>query len=497
MAQPQPTRPILRRQSSKVRFSRGDNMSPVGTMVSDSDLRPGVGPAQQSTTANNNGNQQAAVYDVNSYPFEVTTEISLSQSQDRGRDVPEDQVPLNPYAQQDHYTATPPRPSTVRRSTGPVPVPGIQAPVHRPTLDALVPGPYGSAEISPRNTTGVDSYEMPPVHNSPAQRPSSVLRPSIVANYPSPQRAEQAEYQPPQGSPRAARPSMPPQSPAQQAQRRMYDQHQAQHRPSAPAVMGSPRESPRPDTYTQYRPSVAPGYRRNEYEERSGITPGPTYGSPRHGYFERPHYGPTHDYGHGHSYGQPQDGRYRRLEDEPVERGRYDSDATLQGDAYDEKYRKPSGGAPPPRRPRSMSDTSDPRHMHRKSTKDFEDAEEGTYTVKGGIFSQLLRLGRGNNTMRRRQSSRGIALSSRGTSACGDELPTMQTLGLKKIGSTASTTYGGDELDEEDPRVTGQKPARRRSSFSDMLFKGSQMGEDGMAGRRKRRASIQKHVACE
>lgn len=73
----------------------------------------------------------------------------------------------------------------------------------------------------------------------------------------------------------------------------------------------------------------------------------------------------------------------------------------------------------------------------------------------------------------------------------------MHNLRLKRVGSTASTTFGAYELDQEDPRVTGQKPAtKRRASLSDMLYSaGSNLGRDGSGGRRKRRASIQRHVA--
>lgn len=519
MAQPTPSRPILRRQSSKVRFSRGD-MSPVGTMVSDSDLHSG--PAQHHSaqtqpllsSASPPGQRPSQpydqdAYDINTYPFGDTAEISLSQSQDRGvtdasgryRGVPSEEVPLNPYdtsGGQDHYTATPPRPSA-RRFTGSSP-----SPVHRPTLDTVVSASdirYTSAEISPRNTSQMDSYQMPPIQSSPAQRPSTVLRPALVGSHAATQRSPQVEHE----QPYSPRPSIQPGSPAQQsprpsmqpgspALRRPYDGH----RPSG--NFGSPRDSPRPDNY---RPSVAPGYRRSEYEDRTGLTPAPVYGPPRNSYFAQ----------HRDEYGQ--DNRYRRLDSEYErereyrerhERPRYDSETTLRGDdynekTYDEKKRRDSS---PPRRPRAMSDTSDhrdrdrDREMRRRATKELEDAEEGTYTVKGGVFSQLLRLtGRnGNNIMRRRQSSRGIALSSRGTSACGEELPTMHNLGLKKVGSTASTTFGAFELDQEDPRVTGQKPAHRRASFSDMLYRRSSFGGEGGGGRR-RRASIQRHVAGE
>lgn len=553
MAQPNPTRPNLRRQSSKVRFSRGD-MSPVGTMVSDMDVPSGSGhdhtvihaahrpnpplnninsspsPVSQRQ-GNNTYNNSQAVYDINSYPFDGSTEISLSQSRDqppvnqnaRWRDVNEDQVPLNPYensADQDHYKSTPPRPSARRwtnananPNVSPTQNPYPSPPTHRPSLGALVPpivgARYASADISPRNTMGMDSYQVPPVQTSPAQRPSSTLRPSIINNFPTPQRATppEGEYGSPRpsvqsgspipnrssiqsGSPVPNRPSIQSGSPVPNrpsiqsgnpGQRRPYDQQ----RPSVGNV-GSPR-------HEQLRSSMAPGYRRAEYEERTGLTPAPDYGSPRSSYFTRDR----------DNY--PQDQRYGRLEPE-FDRARYDSDATLRGEEYDEKTLK----GPPVRRPRAMSDTSDhrdrdrDRDMRRRSTKEMESAEQGdqnqdAYAVKGGIFSQLRRIPAVDRPVNRRRqsSSKGIALSSRNTSTCG-ELPTMHNLNLKRTTSAASTTFEGGELDADDPRVTGQKPARRRASFSDMLFRSESMdGEDlgPISGKRRRPASIQKHVA--
>lgn len=459
-------------------------MSPVGTMVSDTDMQGGstlhqsgpVHPPNLNINPFRDLNSEA--YDVNSYPFGGSTEIALSQSQDHGagngyRGVPTD----NPYedapGEHDPYTTAPPRMSS-RRYNGPgnntTPTQG-----HRPTLDTLVPindMRYSSAEISPRNTAGMDSYVMPPVHTSPAPRPASALRPSLVNNYPSPQRPShemEGQYADYDGSPRV-RASIPASAPRRLMQESRPSIPQGSPRDSG--QMGSPRnhQSPRPE-YRQ-----GPGYRRNEYEERTGLTPGPTYQRPS--YFSQNH----QDYP-------------RRQE---PDRQRYDSEATLTGDEmYNDKYNEKKYSTDKGR-PRAMSDTSD-RDMRRRSTKELEDAEKGTYAVKGGVFSQLLRL-TGRNSMRRRQSSRGIAASSRATSCAGDELPTMKSLGLHKVNSIASTTFGGGELDNDDPRITGVKPQKennRRASFSDMLFK-RDIEDDGVfTGKRKRRASIQRHVAGE
>lgn len=501
MSGPSP-RPALKRQSSKVRFSRGD-MSPVGTMVSDNDGQGGAtlhqsGPTAPPVLHNPFRDLNQDAYEINSYSFDGSTEIALSQSRDqapndnngRYRGVPSEDASFNPYedAPEDHdpYTTAPPRMSARRYPGSGANTTPTQA--HRPTLDSLLPindMRYASAEISPRNTAGMDSYVMPPVHTSPAPRPASALRPSLVNNFPSPKRSMQqnnpesdyAEYQQ-QNSPRA-RASIPASAP-----RRIMEQQQArqsipQSAPRDMLQMGSPRnnQSPRPEPF---RPG--PGYRRNEYEERTGLTPGPTYQRPS--YFSQNHT------------------QYDQYQQD--DRQRYDSQATLTGDdQYNEKYaqKKYSTDSQPPRRQRAMSDTSDSRDMRRRSTKELEDAETGTYTVKGGVFSQLLRLT--GRSMRRRQSSRGIAASSRATSCAGEDLPTMKSLGLHKVGSTASTTFGPGELDNEDPRITGVKPGKmqinRRASFSDMLFKrDTEDADEGVfTGKRKRRASIQRHVAGE
>jgi hypothetical protein len=491
----QSPRPALKRQSSKVRFSRGD-MSPVGTMVSDNDNQGGStlhqsGPVHPPALINPFRDLNSEAYDINSYPFGASTEIALSQSQDQGqtqfntqnngyRGVPTD----NPYedapGEHDPYTAAPPRMSSRRFPPGnnTTPTQG-----HRPTLESLLPHnnmQYSSAEISPRNTAGMDSYVMPPVHTSPAPRPASALRPSLVNYYPSPQQRpihemeQYADYN--NGSPRT-RASIPASAP-----RRLMEQQRPSMQQGSPrdsAQIGSPRnhQSPRPSEQRvpeQYRP----GFRRNEYEDRTGLTPGPTY--QRSSYFAQDH----------QEYDQ-------RPSQQPVdERQRYDSQATLTGDEqFQEK--KFSADRPSLSRPRASSDTSD-REMRRRSTKELEDAEKGTYTVKGGVFSQLLRL-TGRNSMRRRQSSRGIAASSRATSCAGDEVPTLKSLGLHPTGSIASTTFGAGELDSEDPRITGvqPRPFNRRASFSDMLFKRDAEDDGVFAGKRKRRASIQLHVAGE
>jgi hypothetical protein len=232
-----------------------------------------------------------------------------------------------------------------------------------------------------------------------------------------------------------------------------------QHRGSAPVlspVVGSrqlretPRGSPQPNDFRGYR-------RGDEYErptERDHLSPVPPYQSPRNSYREWD--------------GEKHDKRYT---------DRYDSQATLRGE-YEENF------TAAPRRGRSMSDDTRRQPMQRRTTREVEDDDDtSSYRVKGGVLSQLLRLTGKGSTLRRRVSSRG------GFSSAGD-LPTMQSLGLKKTTSTASTVFGADELDPDDPRVTGQKKKNRRGSFGDLPFTRS-----ASKGGRPRRASIQYHVA--
>lgn len=481
-----PSRPALKRQNSKVRFSRAD-MSPVGTMASDSTVH-GVHnqhAAHHVPTNTDHGYEfeQEQTYDINSYPF--TEEVSLSTSTadphpqaSYYREVPSEEE-IHPhdsesqrYESNDGYTATPPRVGGSKRwSTQ-----------HRPSLDPLLAAEvqHPLHDVSPRGSITINqaSYENPsrsPYQGSPHR--GSVLRSSLVMPG-SPQRGLdglQTNDYPPNpyrcAGTRASAPviSTPP--------RRMLDQH----RPSAPEfgspIIGSPQ-------FGSPRGSPNPAIRRYpEYETASDrLSPVPPYQSPRNSYTRG---SMTKEWDDQRRY----DRQYA---------GRHDSDTTLHGEFEERKGSMSKGYT----RPRSFSSDSgksavDRRGdanmpMRRKTTREMEDDEE-SYHVKGGVFSQLLRLTGRSSTLRRRVSSRGVSSQGYG----GAELPTMKTLGLKRAGSAASTVFGADELDPDDPRITGQKKkSKRRNSFSDLPFTRS-VSNDGENPKRKRRASIQFHVAGE
>ena len=497
-----PNRPALRRQDSKVRFSRGD-MSPVGTMASDSTVH-GV----HHHYHHDDPQDEQELYDANSYPFTNET----SRSEDNGgfyRGVSEDEMTLDPHDSQsqrygdydepvrapDVYTSTPPRVGT-RRWTN--------SQQQRPPLDTLLSeeaveqvNNSSNMIISPRGSTIVGNYDSPsgpppqnrsPYQHSPQTRPSSALRASLVipSNGPgSPQRVkpqeaviERLDY--PRGSP--ARLSMP--NIGATPPRRIAEQHRSSA-PNGSPIIGSPqfgspsprqpvRQSPTPDAYN--RPQ---GYRRYDDYDRptDRLSPVPPYQSPRNS---------------GAFQGDGWDREHRYAQ------GRHDSDSTLRNDLFEKRkygpgeYEEKAKSSPRPdqdyRRSRSMSDETRGGDMRRRTTREMEGDTE-SYHVKGGVFSQLLRLTGRSATLRRRVSSQ--------RSAAPGDLPTMKSLGLRRVDSAVSTAFGADELDPDDPRVTGQKKTRRRSSFSELPFMRSLSTDGDVTGKKKRRASIQLHVASK
>jgi len=493
-------RPVLKRQNSKVRFSRAD-MSPIGTMASDSTVHgvhgqhsqprlqdPFTQPAGPQATVSYpqyGEHEEEQRYTIDSYPFSEDISLSTSEAPDPAhpsayyREMgPDEEVHPHDSGSQrfesnDGYTATPPRVGSGRRWS---------TPQHRPTLDTLKSADTVDQMVSPRGSV-LGAYDNPrsPYQGSPQARPASALRSSLVMpQHGSPQhggqRDERLDYPgvPYRNSPvRSSAPNIgtPP--------RRMLDQHRASVPEYGSPVIGSPH-------FGSPRGSPNPAIRRYpEYETapQDRLSPVPPYQSPRNSYTRSP--GPA----------QP-----REWEDQAHhERYRQDSDTTLQGETDDRKasYEKPSNGKPT-RRPRSNSSDSGKsvaeQKMHRRTTREMENDDSSSYQVRGGVFSQLLRLTGRSNTLRRRQSSRGV--SSQGVA--GGELPTMKTLGLKRSTSTASTIFGADELDPDDPRVTGQKKKKgRRNSWTDLPFTRTGSSDGTGDPKKKRRASIQFHVAGE
>jgi len=68
-----------------------------------------------------------------------------------------------------------------------------------------------------------------------------------------------------------------------------------------------------------------------------------------------------------------------------------------------------------------------------------------------------------------------------------------RSLNLKRGESTATTAFGAEELDDDDPRVSGQKKNKnRRNRFGDFVSSMSTDGDTG--GKKTRRASITYYV---
>jgi len=303
-------RPALRRQNSKVRFSRGD-MSPVGTMASDSTIH-GVhhrhGSSSQPAQVAPSDEQDS--YDANSYNF-AATEISLSQSQDSPHDrssglyhhltnEEDEEVSLRPVDSEsqryqsfqaeerdDAYTATPPRLTSRRFS-----------PAQRPSLDnVFLHEQHGAVaqDVSPRNSTIMNAYSLPahplyqPTQISPQTRPSSGFRASLVmpsVSPGSPQRAvpheavvERTDYpgSPHRGSPyRSSVPVLGATPP-----RIVLEQHRISYpsprmdNPQFGSPRGDSRGSPVPDQGRR----ASDFMRHDEHDRR--LSPVPPYQSPR------------------------------------------------------------------------------------------------------------------------------------------------------------------------------------------------------------------------
>lgn len=546
-------RPVLKRQGSKVRFSRGE-MSPVGTMASDSTVHgvhgqhsymPQPSQQQRQQASGQYTDDEGSVYDGNQYPY--SEDISLAPSQDPSmvgnqayyRQVDhreeEDEQSIHPHDSSsqrfdnsardlgapippDGYTATPPRVGTTRRATNTA--------QHRPQLDNLYAGPEASErfnpppdqrarveDVSPRGSV-VGGYEQQynqtpnrqpynvPMNGSPQARPPSAMRSHYQQGAPprldsQPRYDQNGQYdQGRDGAYRGSTPARMSQLNVGTPSRRVDPQQQRHSVPDGSphvneAQYGSPRSPPQGiRRYPEYEDAAVAHQQR--------LSAAPPYQSPRNSYGNKTDV-----------FSTPQGGRQDWDNKQPVQPNQYrhDSDATLNG-AYNEKEgfeNYTMGGGKSYGRPRAMSDDSgrsvapgrkdekdSKASMKRRTTREMEndDDDGSSYKVKGGVFSQLLRLTGRSSTLRRRISSRG-ASSVNG----GQDLPTMKSLGLKKVNSTASTVFGADELDPDDPRVTGQKKKKRRNSWSDIPFG---KGEDsGLGGKRNRRASIQYHVAGE
>ncbi|WVW84468.1 hypothetical protein I302_106502 [Kwoniella bestiolae CBS 10118] len=500
----QPPRPALKpgdRKDSKVRFSR-EELAPIRS--DPSDFLPSHDPIPQRERTSivstySDAQDGPEYYDSNSYPFH-SEPVELGESVDEPshqaqagyyREIP-DQVEQEQYEQHDGYTATPPRVVGGRRwSTA----------QHRPTLDTLHSTEeeyHQQLTSSPRGS--IAQHQQTVYHeDAPSPyRPPSALRSSFahrdreVVNG-SPRSGFYTEQDlPPTTSPyRVARASAP--NIGYTPPRRMLDQHRFSVPSGSPNMnSGSP--------VARNQEVFSPGNRGTFGEKERRYSPVPSYHQhPVDSYTVEDHrresQGPVQTQGYD-------DGKDRLWVDDPSEKRHRtvsDSDETLY---EDEKAKYSSNPSPNVRgRQRSLSDSSKlalptDGGMRRRTTRQLEeDDDESTYHVKGGVFSQLLKLTGRTNTMRRRISSRSGF--GGGESKGPGLLPTMKSLGLRRLDSRASTTCGADEFDENDPRVTGQKKKhKRRNSLSDLPFMRTGTGDSTLpGGRRKRRASIQLHVA--
>ncbi|WWC70587.1 uncharacterized protein I206_104538 [Kwoniella pini CBS 10737] len=511
----QPPRPALKpgdRKDSKVRFSR-EELAPIRSDPSDflpsTDPRASIGStyidAQEGEYYDNEGS-----YPFNSEPVELSESVdNPSQHQEYYREYPVEEEPQyiqNHEPLNDTYTA-PPRVVGGRRWSNAI---------HRPTLDTLhsTEEEYHQQQItsSPRNSV-IQAQQYREDQPSP-YRPPSALRSSLAHRGDSPRSGE---------SPfREARSSAP--NIGYTPPRRMLEQHRFSVPNGSPNIVpngASNRQGGNQDLYSpgnrgtfgerERRYSPVPAYQEEVYaqndQRRGSII--------NHQERENTNYVDGKDRLWVESQNQNQiSTRY--------ENHRSDSDETLYGVENEKAKYSPNPRNININRQRSLSDSSkmnlnipklnqSGNGMRRRTTRQLEednddydeDDSNSTYSVKGGVFSQLLKLTGRTNTlsMKRRFSSKsgnggggGGGLNTSGPGL----LPTMKSLGLKRLSSSTSTIVMNEEFDQDDPRVTGQKKKKnhRRNSLSDLPFMRTDTGDSNLtSGKRKRRASIQLHVA--
>ncbi|WWC88855.1 uncharacterized protein L201_003770 [Kwoniella dendrophila CBS 6074] len=541
----QPPRPALKpgdRKDSKVRFSR-EEMAPVRS--DPSDFLPSHDQVQprSSIVSTYADAQEGEYYDSASYPF-YSEPVELGESIDDTsqlhghteyyREVPNEeeeeeqlyreqqhqqqQIPQQSRATNDAYTATPPRVAGGRRWS---------SAQHRPTLDTLLSNEeeYHQVSSSPRSSVTQNQANAYHEEAPSPYRPPSALRSSFA----------QRDRDQATGSPRSGfytAQDLPP-TPYRGARasaphigytppRRLLEQQRYSIANGSPNMGNGNGNSPRMPT----NPDLFSPGNRGTFGERNGsiadrrYSPVPPYEGE---YQNASEYNRRDSRAQRENYDDGKDrlwvegndnGRDQVPRSGYNEKDRSDSDETL----YDEKRNDATTYVTPSNnnfsnntfrgRQRSLSDTSKLNipesngKMRRRTTRQLEEDDDddgsSTYHVKGGVFSQLLKLTGRTNTMRRRISSRS-GFGGDGKSSGPGLLPTMKSLGLRRLDSKASTTFGGqDELDEDDPRVTGQKKKKnRRNSLSDLPFMRTDTGDSSLypAGKRKRRASIQLHVA--
>ena len=241
-----------------------------------------------------------------------------------------------------------------------------------------------------------------------------------------------------------------------------------------------------------YNPAVYPNLPAYSPRRRSGSV---SFSEHRHSIDEKYHHSEDEDEqwererlyaSHGHS--RPRNtGPRDSFASEYGFRGNY-----LASLETDQQLGQASKGPPPLRRRTTLDMEDGLDDEHDAATRDAINGNTD-FHVQGGVFSQLLKLAGPN---KKKKANYAASIASNTTTGSGF-FPTMRTLGLKRSDSITSQTF--EELDSDDPRITGvkKKKAARRHSMSElpfimMLDFGEQRGKN-----KKRCASIQLHVAGE
>ncbi|RXK38545.1 hypothetical protein M231_04177 [Tremella mesenterica] len=534
MSSPQQNNPPEVRRQSVVRFSRGDR-SPIGTMASDSTINgPHVHPTPlqlqqaQARARQQQQNQQQQYLQQQQQQLQQQLEFQQQQQQQRQDASPRaSQTYLGAPLEPSHLPPRGQSPGSQQSIEEGQPPPGQRSPQSQATTNiqhysqeafdgATYPltsevslGPteagsdyYGVGDdretLAPGDSESVryvQLQEMEDSYTAPPQRVIRGGRQSETNNNPplelSPRSTIDAQgyedyrtyvarqQQSPSGQLHPSSPLRGPvvqdqgylsplSLPASQAPRGFRDSRLSRINVQIgdEDIRGSPRASPsrgaQGDMYNQQNNPNIP--------HRPSLGPAPAYSSPRGSLGTMPYY---------------------VLDD--MRRASWTREQAANLVYPDERVQPTVPHRKDRHRPRSLSHSRRPsdQAMRRRTTREMEDDDEDdSYKVKGGFMSSLLRLtGQGSSTMRRRLSSKA-----------GSEVETRprnpRRPSLKKNDSFASTVFGADELEEDDPRLTEKQKKKRSHSISDFFNKKDDYGSDAgsVASRRPRRASIQVHV---
>ena len=137
----------------------------------------------------------------------------------------------------------------------------------------------------------------------------------------------------------------------------------------------------------------------------------------------------------------------------------------------------------------------DQTHAPSRAGKGVHELEsDSTPDAKGGMISSLLRITGRSTTMRQRTShgiGDGVILNAAVIPGCGSG----ET--RERSESIASSISGVDELDDDDPRITGLVKKRRGSVLDNFPFIQTNVLERFGLGKKRRVSSIKRHVTGE